>query len=194
MRTTLLIVSEKTNYFFPFVRNENIIIDDCWDKCRLNKYRKIYTICNRLQIPTAAFFGKWAKQLQEFSQIIIFDGCFNLFLKCYLDRRVPNTPKYVFCWNPRQRWENAIYSINRGRRYPLYSYSLADSKVLGIYHQSTFYTKDIHMPIEELKYDWIFVGRTKQRDEWIDKIYKWSKDNEISFFYMYAVQKKRHFL
>ena len=191
MSKILLIVTEKMNYFFPYVDNRNIVIDNCWDKEYLKKHKRLVDLCMALHFPLPVFFGKWTRQIADFSKIIIFDGCFNALLKLYLDIRVPGTPKFIFCWNSKERWDWVIPDINRRgkRRYPMFSYSLKDSKELGINYLHTFYTDNIKLETKKNDYDLVFVGRTKQRMELINKIYNYSNDNNLKLF-LYVCDKE----
>ncbi len=195
MNKILLIVMEKTDYFFPYINNPNIIIDTCWNNEYLKNHTSLFKVCSVLHFPLPIFFGTWVKKIKDFSKIIIFDRCFNALLKLYLDAIVPDTPKFIFCWNSRERWDWILPDINcMGKnKYPMFSYSLKDSKELGINYLHTFYTDNIKLEEKKTEYDLVFIGRSKKRTELINKIYHYSHDNNLSLFLHVYDSEKRSF-
>lgn len=195
MTKTLIISNDKDDYFFPYVDNESIVIDSCWNKRIYKKYIKIVRLCELLHFPLTIFLGKWTAQIKEFSKIIIFSGCFEPFLKLYLDKKIPNTPKFIYCWNPKERWEELVRYTNCFGRYsyPIFSYSVTDSKMLGINYQHTFYTDNIKTTVKEPEYDVVFVGRTKNRMELLNRIYNYCNDNCLKLFWHVYDTEERPF-
>ena len=180
MDKTLIFISDKNSYFFPYIQNDTIRVENIWSKKCKNKNSLFIRICRKLRLPIGIFFGDWKKDIRQYNKIIIFDGCYDKLLTYYLNNRVPKSLKYIFCWNGKQRIGHVLEA-----EYPIYSYSPNDCAELRLKYQPTVYCKDVVFESEVLVYDVLFVGRIKGRQELLDKIYcKFTENNIKAMFYI----------
>ena len=167
MDKTLIFTSDKNGYFFPYIQSENITIENIWSEKYKDKNSLFIRICRKLRVSTGIFFGAWKKEIKQYKKIIIFDGCYDKLLVYYLNRRIPKSLKYIFCWNGKHRLGHVLNA-----EYPIYSYSPRDCKELGLQYQSTVYHRCFEMQICDKEYDVLFLGRAKSRLDRIEWFYQ----------------------
>lgn len=167
MGKTLIFISDKKRMFFPYIKDENVDIEEVWVDANRDRYSLPVRIIRKLRIPTSKYFGEWTAKISTYDKVIIFDGCYDKMLQTYLDKVIPNTPKYVFCWNADYR----LTHVKDSAHYPIYSYSPRDCEKNGYKYMSTVYSKDVPFPKREIKYDVVFLGLLKDRGDMLAKLY-----------------------
>lgn len=187
MAKTLVFISDKSRVFFPYAQSDKVHIENVWNENRRNKWKFLIRIIRKLHIVTGFFFDEWTKDIQNYSQIIIFDGCYDKLLMYYLNRKNPAAPKNVFCWNAKYRLVHVLSNTS----YPTFSYSPNDCKECGMQYMSTVYSRNIPMTSLPVQYDLLFLGMLKDRGEQIADIYDWCISHRYKpMFYVVGKEEK----
>lgn len=188
MAKTLVFISDKSRVFFPYAQSDKVHIENVWNENRRNKWKFLIRIIRKLHIVTGFFFDEWTKDIQNYSQIIIFDGCYDKLLMYYLNRKNPAAPKNVFCWNAKYRLVHVLSNTS----YPVYSYSPRDCQVCEMQYMSTVYSKRVRLPQLPLRYDLVFLGMLKDRGDQIADVYDWCVEHGYNPEF-YVVGKKAQY-
>lgn len=188
MAKTLIFISDKSRVFFPYAQSEQVHIENVWNQNRRNKWKFLIRVLRKLHVVTGFFFDDWTKNIQSYSKIIIFDGCYDKLLMYYLNRKNSAARKYVFCWNARYRLVHVLGNTS----YPIYSYSPEDCKNSGMQYMSTVYSSRVPIPQMHIQYDLVFLGMLKERGDQIADIYEWCVAHQYKPMF-YVVGKERQY-
>lgn len=185
---TLIFVSDKNRYFFPYIHKEDIDVEEVWKRGVKKKYKLVIRACRWLKLPVGYFFGEWKKTLAEYTRIIIFDGTYDKLLYYFLEKNNKKAKKAIFCWNTKKRLEHIVDSS-----YNIYSFDQGDCIQCGFEFVSTLYTNQIELPNKEVCYEVLFVGTTKERTQEIFAIYDLLAKHQISKkFYVVGAEEEKH--
>ena len=159
MKNILILREKKNDYFLGYIKNANI------DSIYINAYgrNKILTrLCAKFKVNSfGIFLGNWKRNIKKYDIIIIFDNKFEIGVSKYIKRKNPNCKIIFYFWNNINNFNK--YALKDSNIDEFYTYSQADAKKYNIKYNSQFYTKDIKLKSDDLKYDITFLGRNKNR-------------------------------
>lgn len=170
MEKTLILTYDKNAYFYPFVKNKNISIEE-----PIKKKNIINKIFFRIPILSTLSYG-FLPILDEIDKIIIFDSVYNFALGFYLKKIKKIEKVYLYCWNPINKMHPRIGKIKIAlakKMMKIFSFDHNDCKEFDLYYAPMVYSKNVaqFFDKEEIRYDLFFMGGKKDRYELLKKIY-----------------------
>lgn len=170
MKKYIILVPDKTEYFFKYIRSELCEIYNLYKKPKVNfllrLLRKfIYFIGFGL---LNFFYADWTQYLDKDVQFIVFDSCkpyFRLRRKLCRAKIKP----VVYYWNP---IFNANDIRNLKKHFRVVSYSIYDSNKYKVGYNPQFYVDICVDKTQKIKFDGIFLGRNKCRLPLLERIYR----------------------
>lgn len=132
------------------------------------------SILMSFEIFLPSLIGDWIKSIDEYEQIILFaDYSHTDRLAKYISKktRLSKTRLIYWYWNPVSISTNPSYIKNLGG-YELWSFDMNDSNQFNLKFNTTFYSNQIVLSIEDIAYDIYFVGVNKGRLTKIDELKK----------------------
>jgi len=143
-------------------------------KCIYKQVNLIHRIVRKgllkLPVPLKHFwYGEWRKVLDSHESIIIFDSIINGDLVKWIVKQKKSSRVIVWFWNPvRERLLNEI----RDLPIELWSFDRRDCRIYDMRYNSQFYFHTIEIPETSIDYDLLFVGRDKNRLDFLCNLKK----------------------
>lgn len=179
MEKTLILYSNNTAYFFPWVDNPSICIRSVY---RSNKWMKnrILSVLRKMGCKyTRLFYGSWYKELQDYSKIIVFDTpvVYDRMLLRNISIKANGARKYCFLWNIVKdiKFINNLKNEAILTEFGLYSYNKLDCDKFELIYNPGIYVKKKYFESSILEYDSFFLGFLKDKKEklcYISEIFK----------------------
>lgn len=186
--STLLLIQDKNNYFFPYVRAENIDICECYLKNNL-----LYKILKRLPIISWFSFGKWKYSFDTYNYIILFDSIYCKQLGKYLSKKARNK-SFLYSWNSSIYKGEKDILIEAKKYFKVYSFDKKDCQKYGLRYAPMVYSTDaINSEYLKIEYDIVFVGKDKGRVDYLYSLYKQFKMQNLKcYFYILGSPKPKY--
>ena len=159
----IIIVKKETNkYFINYIK----------DKYNINElysnelfYHSFMTYIPFIQ---PLLLNKWKHKLKEYNKLIIFDTMYSKHISEYIKRINPNIKIYLYYWNKIN--DNNKRYLDDKNIYKIYTFDKKDSKKYKINYNPQFYSYDIKLKKNKIKYDIFFIGRDKGRLKYINDL------------------------
>lgn len=173
MEKTLVITYHKDSYFYPFVKNKKIYIEE-----PIRKKNNIYKVLFRIPF-LSIFTYDFLDKLDEVSKVIIFDSAYNWALGFYLTKVKKMQNVYLYYWNPIKKMypKNGNKMVSNAKKMmKVFSFDHDDCQKYGIEYAPMVYSKDVFAEIksanmDNAEYDLFFLGWKKDRYEQLVQLY-----------------------
>ena len=169
---TLVIVSNKNDYFFPYIKSSGIKFVNAY----ISNVSLFTKIIRRIPFLSIIVFDKLMKSyINESDNIIIFDNAYTWSLAFYI-KIVRNKKNLIlYFWNPVSKSLRILPSlfIHMAKLLlEIYSFDKKDCQKYNLSFYPIIYSKDVNLyhGIEH-KYDVVFLGSAKDREHEIHSIY-----------------------
>lgn len=182
MNSKLFLVFDENLYFYKYCNDDkNLLCKQVFSK---NKFKNL---CARLirksnkKVPTC-LLENWYKKLENINIVIITDYAFYYGIKSDIKKRNPNCKIYMYLMN-------SITTINRKImnqinqefiKEEIYTFDYIDSINYGYKFKMTPYQKKEFKLNKKQKLDLLFIGRDKDRFEFLEQLYFQCKDNKLN--------------
>lgn len=178
---TLFLVQDKTQYFYP-------LEEKCIQPLKMKGIRPfIRKICNQLGIAIPKLFLN--KEILKANKIVITDSafCIGLYkcLKKIFDNRI-----FLYYMNVINS-DTASYMTFFDKEN-VYSFDMEDAKKYGIRFKHTPYSEKVKLNESNKLYDGIFLGRIKNRDDEIEKIYHLFQKRNLNVKFLVLGSKNKN--
>lgn len=167
---TLVITYHKKAYFFPYVKDDSIIIDE-----PIKNKSKLMRLLFRLPILSIISYG-FKKDLKSANKVIIFDSAYNKWLGIYLCHKKRGN-NHLYYWNPISKMypRYGKKMVQQAKKLmPVYSFDHNDCHEYGIEYRPMVYSSDVKDALKTVicsEYDIFFLGWKKDRSNQIESIY-----------------------
>jgi hypothetical protein len=131
------------------------------------KYIKGYKI-KELYSDNNFSLGSWKNYVKNYKKIIIFDSLLTTKVVEYIKKKNINCEVIVYFWNTINDNNNEILKSNDVDAF--YTFDNEDANTYNLNFNSQFYTKEIQLKREKIKFDVCFLGRSKNRSNEILKV------------------------
>lgn len=173
MEKTLVITYHKDAYFYPFVKNKNIYIEE-----PIRKKNNIYKVLFRIPF-LSIFTYNFLDKLNGITKVIIFDSAYNWALGFYLTKIKKLKNVYLYYWNPVKKMypQNGDKMVlNAKKMMKVFSFDHDDCQKYGLEYAPMVYSKDVAIEIkntdaDSAEYDLFFLGWKKDRYEQLLQLY-----------------------
>lgn len=166
---TLVLVKSKNVYFFDKYKNDSIMIESVFDEQHgvsdaiLKFFRKIKSKY------TYMFYGKWYRNISEYSKIIVFDMGF--FIDCRLleniSDKAPQCKKFLYSWNivtdENKYYEDRKIADKFG--FKSYCYDHGNCEKYNIQFNTIMYDMKLKVNTNTTDNDMVFLGFLKDREK-----------------------------
>ena len=190
MKKTLMIVQNKDNYFFQFVKQEDIDIVDAYTGDSL-----LHKIIRKIPLLASLVYGSWKSSLDLYSRIIVYDSIYNKTLGNYLKNHTAHKNIFIYCWNTAIDNKQKKLLKNAKKMFPVYSFDRKDCERYKLNYASMVYSSDAlsKKAPSRYEYDVIFVGKDKGRVDYLFQIYKSLKEQKFRpYFYILGEERKEY--
>ena len=161
MENILIIKKNARDLFFD--RHNNI---ESYFSC--TEKNILFKICKKLKIPLNIFFGKWKKNIHKYDIVILFDNGYNYQISRYIKKKNKKIKIIFWYWNSLVEYKNKL--IDDTNIDEIWTYNRFDAEKYGINYNPQFYDYVKKTENKEVKYDVVFMGRSKGRKEELLKL------------------------
>lgn len=184
MSKTLILVQDKSLYFFPYIKSDNIFVCNIYKELGKIEYQFMKK-CRDFDVILGGLLGNWKNNLEYFDRIILFDMGFTPGLLKYVKKRM-NKPVYLYLWNPVSKSLKMQQYIEQVKNFiGIKSYDKLDCQKYGLDFAPMLFTNAISLCKHEVLYDVFFLGYAKDRSDKIRNLYKsLSSQNLRCYFYL----------
>ena len=123
-------------------------------------------------------FGKWAKNIKNYELVVLGENWYCYEASKYIKQVNPNCKVVVFFWNKLViKWYFDI--LNDPYVDEFYTFDEDEAKKYNFKLNSTFYTKGLKLPENEIETDILFLGRSKDRENQLRELEQKMKKMKI---------------
>ncbi len=158
---TLILRQKRDDYFLKYINYNDIC--NIYKIDSKNIFFKIYF---KFSLSLLSFYyADWKKKIKSYDKVIIFDTMYNKSLISYIKKRNPSCVIYLYFWNKIVDYHKKMF-LNKNIDY-YYTFNIEDSISYRISFNPQFYS--LQVPLKETcqKYDIIFLGFAKNREDYI---------------------------
>lgn len=166
MKKTLILIDDKSKYFWPFIpfNNDFFDVDVVYEK----KYRR-FPLWLRRKMPGLSYYkfgklGKWKKQINKYDRIIVFDSAYSKQIDNVILGKHFENGCFFFYWNKMHAdplfARKQVENINS--KFKIYSFNRTDCLKYKIFYNSAFYYPCALKKQQKILTDVCFLGAVKK--------------------------------
>ncbi|MDQ0359812.1 hypothetical protein [Breznakia pachnodae] len=164
-KKTLILLYKKDLYFFPRIDNIYNIENSFTDR-KKGFFLYLFKLLFKFKLPGKfLFLGNWKRNINDMEKVIVFDSGYSPVITNYIKKKNPKCIIHLYLFNTISNEKK--YLLNDKNIDRFWSFDKNDVKKYGINYNSTTYSKNITLDHENIEYDIVFLGTTKQRKEQI---------------------------
>ena len=156
MKDYIIIKNQKKLYFFYKIYKKIPIYEMYLVRLKKKSIFKFFPI------KSIVLYGSWIFKLHKKKAIIIFETMYSTKIGKFIKRVNPKCKVILFYWNTIADRTRKSY-LKDPNIDEFYTFDKMDAKKYGIKYNSQFYSNEIELPKNDIKYDVFFIGRDKGR-------------------------------
>ena len=129
----------------------------------------IRKVTRLLGLSQVYWLDSWKKKIVSYDTIIIFAPVEEIEVFSFIKKTNPDAKIIYWYWNPLFRINKINQQILKG--VEIWSFDPKDCQKYNLKFNTTFYFKNLVLPVMDIVYDVVFVGMDKGRKELLNKIY-----------------------
>lgn len=175
MTKTLILRQNKNDYFFPYLKNQNI-----YSTLKQTNYfiRMVHKLFVKLGYPSSLIFNVWKYDINTYDNIIIFDYGYRKDITKFIKSRNNHCKINLFFFNKITQKNHESFSDKNIDL--IWSFDREDVLKYKLKYNTPLYSKNVVLPNINITNDIIFLGKAKNREKKILEIKDFSEKNGIS--------------
>lgn len=156
-------MKNETNYIF--LRNNK---DKMFEGLNIEEYFSIknnsiiFKIFRKMNMLTF-LFGKWKKQVKDYECFIFFENGYNKCISNYIKKKNKNCKIIMYFWNIIEEHKEYMEILKDKNIDEFWTFDKNDAKKYDMNYNPQFYSDKIKIDKSDIQYDFLFLGRAKDR-------------------------------
>ncbi len=123
-------------------------------------------------------FGKWTRSIKNYKVVVLSENYYNYDVSRYIKQVNPDCKVILFFWN-KLVFDSYFKVIEDPNLDEIYTFDEEEAEKYHFKHNSTYYSKKVKLPKNNIENDVVFLGRAKDREKDIRDLEKKLRKKKI---------------